>query len=174
MLQSHKRAVADIKAAAAGSGIGRRMWRWGEGVGAREGAKGQLQGLRFGFIERGGREGATAGVMAMAGWSSQHSRGRGLDGGETVGDEGGGVNPELNCTLMRAIQGGEARDTRGGGRWQRCTAKQGRGTGGGRWCRQEGPTCQRVKARGRMKLGRCDNPPRKILYYRLRLIHFGH
>jgi hypothetical protein len=43
---------------AAGLHEWRRTWRWGEGVGAREGAKGQLQGLRVGFIGRGeGRRG---------------------------------------------------------------------------------------------------------------------
>jgi hypothetical protein len=42
----------------------------------------------------------------------------GIEGEETVGNKGVGVNPELNCTLMRAIQGEEARETRamaGGG-----------------------------------------------------------
>jgi hypothetical protein len=67
--------------------------------------------------------------------------------------EGGEVKERFHCALMVGLMEGRGGECGGNGR-RCCTTKQGRGIGGGRWCRQEGPTCQRVKERGREKLGR--------------------
>jgi hypothetical protein len=56
--------------------------------------------------------------MAMAAAGLDDNQGRGLNGEETEGVMGG-VKPRINCTLTTAIQGGEARVTRGKGRRRR-------------------------------------------------------
>jgi hypothetical protein len=57
--------------------------------------------------------------MAMAAAGFDGNQGGGLNGEETEGVMGEGVKPRINCTLMAAIQGGEARVTRGKGRRRR-------------------------------------------------------
>jgi hypothetical protein len=60
------------------------------------------------------------------------------------------VKPILNCALEVRIEEGMR------GRWGKTAAAalavmQGRGAGGGRWCRQEGPTCQRANEKEKRK-----------------------
>jgi hypothetical protein len=81
----------------------------------RESAKGQPQGLS-GRIYRARRgRGATARPLAI---SAMAAGLQSIQGWETVGDKGGGVNPKLNCTLIRAIQGGRTREMGRNGRWR--------------------------------------------------------
>jgi hypothetical protein len=66
------------------------VWRRGEGAGARERTKGQLRASGVGFIGRGGGRGALVGegmdITAMGAPVFKAFKGRGLDGGERVGD----------------------------------------------------------------------------------------
>jgi hypothetical protein len=74
--------------------------------------------------------GATTEVMAMNGHGGPVGldciQGRGLNGEETEGVMGVSEAPRLNCTLTVAIQGGEPRGMRGGGRGRGSVAVQGR------------------------------------------------
>jgi hypothetical protein len=97
---------------------------------ARVSEKGSHRGSRVCSYRarRGG--GATAEVMAINGHGGPAGldciQGRGLNGEETEGVMGGSEAPRLNCTLTAAIQGGEPRGTRGGGRRRGSVAVQGR------------------------------------------------
>jgi hypothetical protein len=149
-------ASREIETAAVGCPGGGARWREEEGVAARERTKKAAPSLWVCFYRaRKGR-----GCFDRKQWPSMAkgaallpSRGRGRLIEVTGGIEGGEVKERFHCALMVGLMEGRGGECGGTGR-RCCTAKQGRGTGGGRWCRQEGPICQRVKERGREKLGR--------------------